>query len=609
MSDVLFPGRESMWHSKRRRRAERGVALIVVVFALVILSALGIGLLYMTDTSTVLAADYRDSQRAYFEARAGIQEAIVRLAANDTAVAPTSTKVVYIINKQKSTDKIEPWNQANEYRDTELCHESVFASVSPAAALAPCTTAPSEPNWYASTDSTGPNTGTASALNYKWVRVNLKVNASAAPMPDQTSLYVKSDGSKQTQVYWNDTTKTETLVSNSAPVYVITALAVLPNGTRRMVQAEVALPPTSTSAFKYAMFATSNQCGAITMSGDVYTDSYDSTPAEGSTTPNMWQEPKDGEQRTGGDIATFGNVDLSGSTRVNGSIHGPNQHVGYKNQKNIECTGAGSSINYAVISGNGGHGSCIPSYTNIPAGPCPVEVLSDPVPPTPAIPSLLPPGKTISYDWQNPDVSLSSSDVSAMTSSGSTSNLHVGNYKVTLTGGSYDLYDVLVDGSGTLTLQPGTYNINSLTLTGGGKINIDKGSCSSTAPGACAVVLNVAGGNKSLNSWNNSVAIDLSGGTFANNTYVAGNLQINYGGGKQTNIGAGTAAYMAVNAPNSKVVLSGNGQLYGAVIGKNIVDEGSANVHYDQALQKLPSTTPGGTNGVRMIALRGEVMY
>jgi Tfp pilus assembly protein PilX len=607
MSDVLFPGRESMWHSKRRRRAERGVALVVVVFALAILSALGIGLLYMTDTSTVLAADYRDSQRAYFEARAGIQEAIVRLVANDTAVAPTSTKVVYIINKQNSTEKIEPWNPANKYRDTELCHESVFASVSPAAALAPCTTAPSEANWYASTDSTGPNTGTASALNYKWVRINLKVNASAAPMPDQTSLYVKSDGSKQTQVYWNDTTKTETLAVNSSPVFVITSLAVLPNGTRRMVQAEVVLPPSNSSAFKYAMFATSNACDAINMSGGVYTDSYDSTPAQGSTTPTMWQPPKKGDPpRTGGDIATFGNVRFSGSTKVNGSINVPNLNVGYQLDTSA-CTGTGSSISYSVISSNGG-GSCVPGYGGTP-GPCPMQLMSDPVPPTPPTPTLLPPGKTISYDWQNPDVSLSSSDVSALTSSGTTSNLHVGNYKVTLTGGSYDLYDVLIDGSGTLTLQPGTYNINSLTLTAGGKINIDKGSCTSTAPGACAVILNVAGGNKNLNSWNNSVAIDLSGGTFANNTYVAGNLQINYGGTKETNILAGTAAYMAVNAPNSKVTLSGNGQLYGAVIGKTIVDAGSANVHYDQALQKLPTDPTGGTNGVRMIALRGEVMY
>lgn len=589
---------------RQGRSSQRGVALFVVLFALMLLSALGIGLLYTTDTDTVLASDYRDAQQAYYEARAGLQEAMARLAANDAAVLPTLTQVVYIINKQNSSEGIQPWTAGTSLSDTELCHESLFSSIPPASAAASCTSAPTETNWYRTTPSTGPGAGTASALRYKWVRVNLKLNASASPAGNQSSMYVDPNASRLAQVYWDGTNET-TSSSGNNPVYVVTALAIV-NGTRRMVQAEVSLPVSSSSSpFKYAMFATSNACDAINMSGAVYTDSYDSTPAPGTTTPTKWTT----KSTSGGDIATFGNVTFSGSTQVNGTINVPNLKVGYQLPKSA-CTGTGPSISYSVISSNGG-GSCVPGYGGTP-GPCPMQVLSDPVPPTPPTPSLLPPGNTISYDWRNPDVSLSPANVSSLTPSGNTSNLHVGNYKVKLTGGTYNLYDVLVNGSGTLTLQPGTYNINSLTLTGGGKINIDTGSCASTAPGGCAVILNIAGGTKNLSgSGNSNVAIDLSGGTFANNTLTAGNFQLNYGGTKATNILAGTTAYMAVNSPNSKVTLSGNGQLFGAVIGSTIVNAGSANVHYDKALGKIPGST-GGNNGstaIETLAAKGEVMY
>ena len=72
------------------------------------------------------------------------------------------------------------------------------------------------------------------------------------------------------------------------------------------------------------------------------------------------------------------------------------------------------------------------------------------------------------------------------------------------------------------------------------------------------------------------------------------------------NIAAGTSAYMAVLAPKANVTLSGSGQIYGAVVGAKITDNGSATVHYDKQLGKILPT--GGGGGVTLISFH-EVMY
>lgn len=245
---------------RRALRPQEGVALLLSLCALLVLSAIGIGLIFMTDSDTVVGADYRDSQRAYFEAKAGLEEAKARFAAGDVQVIPTAMptasngQVFYIINKRDSSEVIEPWTPGNAYFDTELCHENLYASgtlANPGNALVSCTSVPSG-NWYTPRTSTGPNAGTSAALNYKWVRVTLKSNGSGAP-GNSTSGYVDPSKPANVQVCWNGTTQT-TLPGGSTcedtsgyySVYVATALAVTRSGSRRMVQSEfarTAFPP------------------------------------------------------------------------------------------------------------------------------------------------------------------------------------------------------------------------------------------------------------------------------------------------------------------------------------------------------------------------------
>lgn len=503
----------------------------MVLLGLLMLSGIGLVLMSETDSETRVNLNYRDAQQAYFEARAGIEEVRARIGAGDALVIPTAmpsatnAQVIYVINKRSSSETVTPWDSTSTYKDTEICQENynIAGMTNPGTVLVPCAAAnlPSGSTWYQSTSSTGPSTGTSGALYYKWVRVALKANGSSPNLVDST-------GASTAQVCWNSAGSNQTLTcASNQPVYMITALAVTPAGSRRMVQYEMAYSTGSPSPFKYAMFATSNACNSLTMSGGIYTDSFDSTPATGSTSATSYASSKG---NTAGSIASLGEVSLAGSVQINGNIDLANTNIGYSNHGAV-CSGSGSTLNYGIISGTGS-GSCVPWYTGVAAGPCPVVALPDSAPATPAAPTLTRDTKVITYDWRNPVVSLTPAQVAAQANTaGYAPNMDINNYATTLTGGTYNLYDVTVEGSGTLTFGPGTYNINSLNLTGGGTINISTGSCiyDPTNVSKCAVILNVAGTG-------NATPVSLSGGTFANNTLMAPQFQVNYGGTGNVNM-------------------------------------------------------------------------
>jgi hypothetical protein len=585
----------------RRLPGQRGIALLLVVLVLLLLSGVGLVLMSETDSETKVNLNYHDAQQAYFAARAGIEEVRARIAAGDALVIPTAmpsatnNQVIYVTNPRSASEVIAPWSASNAYVDTEICQENYAISgmTNPGTTLVPCGSSnlPSVATWYKTTPSTGLYTGASGALSYKWVRVTLKANGSSPNLVDST-------GAASSQVCWDSTNTVQTLTCTSnQPVYMITALAVTPAGSRRMVQYEMAYSTGSPYPFQYAMFSTYNGCNSLVMSGGIYTDSFDSTPASGSSTATTYASSK---STTSGSIASLGNVNLSGSVTINGNINLANTNIGYANHGAV-CSGSGSTLNYGITSSTGS-GSCVPWYTGVPAGPCPVQAISTSAPTVPAAPTLTQDSKVITYDWRNPNVTLTPAQVAALANTaGYAPNMDINNYQTTLSGGTYNLYNVTVEGSGTLTLGPGTYNINSLNLTGGGTINISMGSCTYNPANvsSCAVILNVAGNN-------NSTPVSMSGGTFANNTLMAPMFQINYGGSGNVNIVAGTAAYMGVLAPNANVTLSGNGQIYGAIVGSKINDGGSATVHYDKQLSKvLPS---GGGGGVVLISFH-EMMY
>src|SRR5262245_19882379 len=136
-----------------RTRGQRGVAMLVVLFALLLLSVVGLGMMYSTNMETSINTNYRDKQTAFYAALAGLQEARDRIQpATHNIDAPTmlpstaAQNIIYVV----ADSTVEPWNPMNPYFDTELCQEKVLGlSGTPGI---PCTTMPTTMNWYSVKD-------------------------------------------------------------------------------------------------------------------------------------------------------------------------------------------------------------------------------------------------------------------------------------------------------------------------------------------------------------------------------------------------------------------------------------------------------------------------
>ena len=224
---------------------ERGVALVAVMLTLLLITAIAAGIIIMANTETNMSSNFTDEQRAYFSAKAGIEEVRDRLRAGNsfTITYPTTlpgsgtTGVLYILNPLNS-ETVAPWNSGNRYVDDEICTENYSGSSLTCTANSTGKTLPSG-TFYTSTTANSTFAPTSGAvLDWKWVRVTLKQNNSFG-----TGYYVNGSSTATSQVYWNG--NSESLTSSAActpalPVYVLTALAVTPGGSRRMVQMEAA---------------------------------------------------------------------------------------------------------------------------------------------------------------------------------------------------------------------------------------------------------------------------------------------------------------------------------------------------------------------------------
>ncbi len=259
----------------KTRERERGVALIICLFALMLLSGIGLGMMYMADTETTINKNYRDSQQAYFAAISGLQEVRERLMPTSATVItvanglPTTlpldnanTGVTYVLNASGSVaaSDIQPWSSGNAYFDTELCHQN-FSGVTAAntGPNTPCAAVP-QGTYYKTINSNSPFLGTDANLLYRWVRITKKANATAVPDTSLgTSFYVGSSGSSNTvPICWDgvhelplpagyascdDDPPAAPNTTYYKSVFVLTSFALTPSGSRRMAQMEVANDP------------------------------------------------------------------------------------------------------------------------------------------------------------------------------------------------------------------------------------------------------------------------------------------------------------------------------------------------------------------------------
>jgi Tfp pilus assembly protein PilX len=239
--------------TNKRNSSEQGIALVMAMLTLLIISTVVAGMMIMSTTDTQIGANFRDEQIAFFAARAGVEEVRDRLRTAAPGTVSTNawfttnpplkpganSGILYITNAQAG-ETVTPWVTSADpqwgtgtphYPDDEVCKE-VFTA---------CVNNPPVPTgnpWYASITANN-SYAAAPALPWKWVRIMRKINKSDTGATRITSV----DGNQSNNfVCWNGSNEVVSATADcgaNASVYTITGLAVTSTGTRRMVEYEV----------------------------------------------------------------------------------------------------------------------------------------------------------------------------------------------------------------------------------------------------------------------------------------------------------------------------------------------------------------------------------
>jgi len=378
----------------KRLKSQRGIAMMVSLLALLLLAAIGMGLMFMADTENSVNNNYRDSQKAYFAARAGAEDArllLVRdatLNANALALNTNSPFQMIYLKNPANSEAIDPTTAAgstldvNPYLDDQLCWER-YANLTLTPGAGPCGSngqsgqlLTNSTAFTASTMTQTAGVNGADALPFKWVRIAAKQNLMGALGSSGTK--VNSALGNGQQVCWDGSQEVVVTSGTCAtqsptvmPVWEITSLAVTPKmggnpGSRRMVQMEVALSPPLVPPAPISVMA------PVSLQGSYILNAYDNCACSCTTTGQGSHQvtaclPRAGQPlnacatsahaiftqnsvgvigNSGSTITSYGNDPTSGTTtQVGPSVQGVNPWPNSLNINNlISKYSAGASI-------------------------------------------------------------------------------------------------------------------------------------------------------------------------------------------------------------------------------------------------------------------------
>jgi len=338
------------------QRSERGFALFIAIFTLLLITAIAVSMLMLTNTDTNISTNFRDEQTAFFAAKAGLEEVRDRMrisapnslnsslpGASTPSTAPpmfgSGNAVLYVTNPLNS-ESDTPWmTNGSAYPDDEICVEAVFAGPLNSKS---CSGNPPRPqgtsNWY-QTASASSAYASSPVQAWKWVRINVKTNQTSSG----TSAVSTVDGntSSYNLVCWNGNTQL-TIASGSCasagaalipaqnytPVYTLTALAVTPSGSRRMVQMDVStdiipnIPGAMVMDGDLPSFTPGTSNAFTSCGGDQVSCNGSTTypPQNGTICPPAGNEPAVGTYDTASNTLVTTTINSSGrSTNYTGS--------------------------------------------------------------------------------------------------------------------------------------------------------------------------------------------------------------------------------------------------------------------------------------------------
>ena len=154
----------------RRNQSERGVALIMALFVLAILSLVGITYMTSSTLETRINSNSRNAYPVFYAAEAGLEEGTYRLIGNAVnsiaqSLVDTPSEVVYI----RQSSSINPTDSSSPYYDTEYA-SSNFSTVTCAA-----------------------TNQSSNLMPYQWVKISMKTKRVSGHDVDNTGLTTNPD--------------------------------------------------------------------------------------------------------------------------------------------------------------------------------------------------------------------------------------------------------------------------------------------------------------------------------------------------------------------------------------------------------------------------------
>jgi hypothetical protein len=491
---------------------ERGIALILALMLMSVLSVLGASLMFLAQSETAASMNYRTMSQARYAAEAGVQKATNFLLDPTQYAAPTAA------------DLLGPGCIRTTSPVTCGGQEVILSAT------------------------------TAKASNYPVPAVQAAYNAAGQGTVVSGNLsltfgsYARLLGLQSFESYGGAPGVVET--------WEVVANGSLTGSPKATVQVLALLETPKVPASSYGAFGTDTMCGALSFSGSVNVDSYDSGQLTGTTLPDATHGAL---TTTGGDVGTNGNLTITGHAQVGGKLYTPRTGIG-------ACTnGANGAIDGLT---EGGSATVTGGMVQLPAA------ITYPAPPMPG-PSLLP-------AVTGGGVTCAGLGLTAATCTASGSTITLDGH-----GGTLSLPSIALQSHTNLVLTasnpPSRYNVNSITLEGGSTLGI---AATSPTQGA---LLGIVGQDPTGAAI--ATPVDLTGGSQTAvvgcatcSNYDASMLQMLYAGTGELKVGGNNASVMTVYAPNALFTLSGTGDVFGSILTKRLDDQGNGSIHYDRRL-------------------------
>ena len=620
------------------RSGDSGVALILVLLAILVLTTLAAAMVFSARSETLASYNYRVGTQAEYVALAGVQRALNFFNSSSYSPVPPAASTTYYAASTYSVNPVSLYfSNSTPVTCTSGCSSTgnVVLGTSSGSSLFPPAAATGAvnvvTNWVAAMNNqsisdgvggTGNYTVTATLLEYHTVN-NAFFGVAATGCPDALAA---TGICRQPFEVWQ-VSSTGTWNSN------IGGGVALPT-----VQVVATISPMYLPFFGNALYGLCN----VTLSGNVCTDSYNSTAGNygGASANSCVTSSTSGTnaQLTGAGVGSNGGVTVNGSSNTVGG------NVTYANQNSTSSCNTGFQGTAAGVVGSVLPGPAVPSPPDITtqmtgwgyptttpsiapassggsvskvANVYTKQTTAPPLPPGATAPS----GAAATACPAGASGYLEKYTVDTSTSKGTRTNTY-SNYTCTILSGSgtavdpYRLGDVTANSS-----NPGTINIigpttavsnpiyiaaNNITVGTNGAINTSYQAPAEPGSGPIGSTPSYSPTPPSPTSANaTALVIDVR-----NSIDMTGQANMNYNPStpgvpspdylRMNVMGTGTAVSLAgqaqlsamISAPNGDASLGGSGSsgtFFGSILANNINDHGGYPVHYD-----LSSRTESG---------------